>query len=616
MPKKIAIDWDATELRMVVGKTSANGVTVTNTVIVPIAAEDEGGFAKTLKSTCADLGLSKLPVLVTIGRGKAELRPLTLPPVPDEELPDMVRYQAIRDFAAAGEKAIIDFVPVRSDSTGVEVVAAAMAPDQLNKIDKLFEVEHSAPERMALRPLAAAALFAKRQPSEGEVVLVDLLADDADIVILRGGKPVFVRSFRLPADPTGRPAALAGEVRRSVMASGSGDGNPAERRIVIWGRKEDHAEDIQQLSQRIGLQVETLDPFSLVAGEPTAHSHVGRLAPLVGLLDLDESGSPLLIDFRNPRERPAVESQRGRYLLYGTAAAAAVLIAGFGAWSSLNRRDATLRSLRTELTALEPLVKESEVAISRAEKVDSFLDGNVIWLQELKRVAETVPPAEEMLLTNIAMNSPAQKGGELTLSGRVTKPSVLDKLRRTLTDEQHRVIGQGAKEEPSAAVYGWVFDDTKIVIEPDIVRSMRDIRRYEASLNGGNQTPQEPAPAEESKPEAEAETETTEAEMPAAEPATEVAEPAKPAKPEAEPAEAEPAAEKPESSADTPAETKPIAPAETTSEADAAPAEATSESTTVPDNSEVVPDSATPAPAAESKANAADATSTPSPEAL
>ncbi len=107
MPKKIAIDWDETELRLVAAQCSGSSFKVTDAAVIPVENADVVG---TLRAAIAKRGLENTETLVAIGRGQAELRELQLPPVPDDELPDMVRFQAIRSFASAGESATVDFL--------------------------------------------------------------------------------------------------------------------------------------------------------------------------------------------------------------------------------------------------------------------------------------------------------------------------------------------------------------------------------------------------------------------------------------------------------------------------------------------------------------------------
>ena len=45
-------------------------------------------------------GLAKAEAIVLIGRAAVELKQLQLPPAPDDELPDMVRFLAQREFHA------------------------------------------------------------------------------------------------------------------------------------------------------------------------------------------------------------------------------------------------------------------------------------------------------------------------------------------------------------------------------------------------------------------------------------------------------------------------------------------------------------------------------------
>lgn len=483
MAKRLAIDWDDTELRLVAAQSSAGGITVTDAAVIPI---EEGRVVETLREAVSARGLEKTDTFVAIGRGKAELRELKLPSVPDDELPDMVRFQAIRSFASAGESAAVDFLVTRRGEDGIEMIAAAIPQAKLDAVTESCEQSGLALRRLALRPLTAAALYLAKHPGEqGETVLIDLLASDAEIVIARDGKVIFVRTVRLPNASAARPAALAGELRRSLLACGSGD---SDRRVLLWGRPAVHTADVEMLREATGGNVQTLNPFDLVdlAGgvEDALPQHVGRLAPLVGLLACDQSHADRLIDFLNPRKRIEKQTDHRKTVALVGAPVAVVALVGWLIYSQMSERTREIARLTAENAALKPTVEAAVTSIDRVEKVDQFLDGDVNWLSELRRIAAAIPPAEELILTSINASSgsrgltgPAGSAGTPTIKieGHVTAAAVIDRLEESLRDEHRRVVGDGAKSRDSRDAYGWSFGET-VFIDSQFIRQTR----YEA----------------------------------------------------------------------------------------------------------------------------------------
>ena len=475
MVRKIAIDWDESELRLVAAQCSGTNVKVTEAALIGI---QDGDVMETLRRAISERGLERTDTLVAIGRGKAELRELQLPPVPDDELPDMVRYQAIRSFASAGESATVDFLVTGQSAAGTSMIAAAVGPAKLSEIHEICEASDLQVKRISLRPLAAAALFLaqKKLPSTiGETVLIDLLSDDAEIVVARNGKVVFVRTVRLPSSSVGRPAALAGELRRSLVACGAGS---APDRVVLWGLASMHEDDVEKIAEASGSPVDVVNPFDLVELDRKARAalpqHVGRLAPLVGLLASDEFGGDRLIDFLNPRKR--VEEKPNpltKPLLIGIPVAAALLLAflGYRQFSNLDKQIAELEKTNK---AMEQPVKLATSSRERTERVDLFLDGGVNWLNELRQLAQSMPPAETMIVKSVS-GSVEQRagGGTLQITGAVTDPSVIDEFEESVRDQQHRVVGDGAKkDEKSNDSYRWGFDE-KITVDATTIRNLR-----------------------------------------------------------------------------------------------------------------------------------------------
>ncbi len=473
MPRKIAVDWDEKELRLVAAQCGGGSVKVTDVAVIPI---ENSSVADTLRAAISRRGLESTETLIAIGRGQAELRELQLPPVPDEELPDMVRFQATRSFATAGDRATVDYLVTSRSDRGIEMIAAAVGPENLTKIRETCESADLTIKRIALRPLAAAALYltTKSQGEAGDTVLIDLLADDAEIVIARDGHVIFVRTVRMPSVTSARPKVLAGELRRSLVACGS---SGSLNRVVLWGLEAVHRDDLKMLAEASGRTVEVLDPFDLVDVDPKVRGdlpeHVGRLAPLVGLLASDEAHADRLIDFLNPRERIEETPNRLKNVLMIGVPIAAVLLIAFFAYHHLQQLDTKIALLKKTNAEMKPDVDEALKRIDRTEKVDQFLDADVNWLDELRRLATTMPPADQMILKTVSASGDSRNGGgTLVVSGAVTNPDVIEEFEEALRDDSHRVVGDGSTQQASADAYKWTLSES-ITVTPASVRNAR-----------------------------------------------------------------------------------------------------------------------------------------------
>ncbi len=282
MSNLIALDWDATELRAVVARSSGNTISVVDAVAKPLASESAEDVAAAIKQILIDQSLTanKTRAYVTLGRGKTELRQLNLPPVPDDELPEMVRLQAMQSFVGISENAAVDYLPIPGADNTTSVLAAVAAPAIIKSVQSVVQSTGLDLVSIALRPVAAAALYQinanKTQSVDdssiiGDVVLLDLLSDDAEIVVLRGRRVLFVRSVKLPPESAERPSQIAGELRRSLMACGINSSSTSQK-IVIWGRAKTHEAERIKIAELLGCRVITLDPMTLVDLDKRAQS--------------------------------------------------------------------------------------------------------------------------------------------------------------------------------------------------------------------------------------------------------------------------------------------------------------------------------------------------------
>ncbi len=474
MVKKLAIDWDERELRLVAAQCSGSNVKVIDAQVIPI----EDNVQQTLKAAIDGQGMENTETLVAIGRGQAELRELQLPPVPEDELPDMVRFQASKSFATAGDNATVDYLVTSRNETGVEMIAAALGDEELSGLRGVCESGSLVAKRISIRPLSAAALYLLKQErsSSNDTVLIDLLSDEAEIVVARDGRVIFVRTVRMPSAEDARGRALAGELKRSLVACGS---SGTLERVVLWGRAAVHSQDVEMLVQATDSKVEVLDPFSLVDVDRNTKGnmpeHVGRLAPLVGLLVADETGADRLLDFLNPRKRvEVVESPYRKYLIAAVPIAVAALVAFF-IYRQLGALDAQIERLKVVNNEKQKGVKSADSSIARTELVDQYLDGDVNWLNEIRRLASKVPESDKLIVRSVSAVSDSRNGGgTMTIEGAVTKPAVIEEFEGAIRDDFRTVQGDGASELRTSDQYRWSFTET-IKIDPSHIRDQRYI---------------------------------------------------------------------------------------------------------------------------------------------
>lgn len=492
----VALDWDDEQVRLVAGDSDGARTRLRHAAIVPVS---EDGLGPTLQSLIAKYSLQKCPCLVAVGRDQAELRQMDFPPVPVEELPDMVRFQAIRQFASAGDSATVDFIPTQVDDQGVKAIVSATGPTQLKPLRKTIESTGWALQRIALRPIASSALYrilvlqnsGKANLSDSGPVtslpegpstlaLIDLVSDEAEIVLLRRGEVVFVRSVRLPSEMPARTNALAGEIRRSMMACGAAGTNC---NVIMWGVADRHAAEIERLGERLTEQqdatclTQLIDPLELVGADSSARESVGetvgRLAPLVGLLVADQGHADKLIDFENPRKTIEVTRDPRK-----TAAMIGIPIVVVAAliwmlWGNLASLDEQIERQMAANSELREKSEAAEVMIDQTARVDQFLNGDVNWLEELQRLSTTMPTSDQLILREVNATADVRDGGgRMVLSGRVTSPDVIDEFEASLRDDSHQVIGDKVTQLATEDAYRWQMTQT-IAVSSDAVQAQR-----------------------------------------------------------------------------------------------------------------------------------------------
>jgi Tfp pilus assembly PilM family ATPase len=484
MPRLLALEWDQKEARVVIARTRPGGVAVEHALAVKLP-EREGGAATeaeigaALSRALGEYGVSRAETLVAVGRASIELKFLSTPPAPPEELPDLVRFQAMRQFTSLAEDWPLDFVPLSPNADGgSNVLAAAIAPELVTQIRQTCDAAHLRLSRLVLRPFAAASLIKAEAADDKCRMVVDLLGDDADLTVLIGQQVIFPRTVRLPAaaEPEVLARALLGEGRRTIIAAQNQLGGRRVEEVVIFDDGLHHSTVKQVLERELSLPVKLVDPFDKVQWAEGTRSRKpefpGTFAPLLGML-LDEDAGPVAgvsahaIDFLHPRKRPPPPNRR-RTMIIAAAAVAAVVLLGLGAiqWQ-LRSLDAEIRTLGRERADQEKLAKSSAKPREEAEKLDRFSRGDVIWLDALERMSSKAPPPNQLMLEDMTANYVPSGGGKVNFNAHTDNEARIRQIEEMVRSANHKVASSDIVIDPEAGALKVRFSQEITVVPPE-----------------------------------------------------------------------------------------------------------------------------------------------------
>jgi hypothetical protein len=489
MSRLITLECDANEVRLAVGSSGITGVSVERVMSAPIQIEEgtepygSPAAIAALRELLAQANIKSGQTIACVSRNDIELRAITLPLVDSNELPDMVRFAAPRYFANVNDNWPMDFITMPSHLEGsIDCIVGAINPALIQRIASTVEAVGLTLSHMVLRPMAAAAGALAKHPewNNATILFIDLLNDEADVVIAEKGHAVFMRTFHALSDMSDPQSAkwLSGEVKRTIFSAISQRPGLRVDQIVVW-TKESLAPFAHELSLAVELPVKMLDPFSMaekanIAIAATTQT-VGRFAPVLGALHFPQE-SRRLIDFANPRKK--VEKKKP-ILQYAIAASTGVLaLAGAWWWYSTSHAnlDAEIATLNSLITSQTNAVKISTKNSADWKKLETFQKGDIRWLDELERLSLNAKNPDDAYF-GVTTFSLEPKSNTATIAAKYyTKlQDFVPEIEAAYRDTNHTVRGTAVTKSPDKN-YPQASDLT-IVIAPPEVADPRNVKR-------------------------------------------------------------------------------------------------------------------------------------------
>lgn len=484
MASRLLIELDERSVRVARATWDARHVHLHKAFQLEIAEQESPKtLGQRLRAELQKQGLGKGDADLILNRRAVELREIALPPAPDEELPDLLKYSARNEFAAVNDAWCLDFVPLSDDpAKSRQVLAGALSPQLLAEYKTLGEAAGLRIQRILLRPfcVAQAVVPAASRP----VLIVHSDRTALDLTLASGGRVWMTRTVKLqdPAGP-GRVDPIVREVLRSMMLAQrtAGGREPAQAVLIAPGSEWQLLADA--LSEKLSIPVKSwqeLDDRGGLSRGLNIESADEYLAHYGAALGSMGRGWPT-VDFGNPRRRVEKQTDYRRMALWGGLAAILLLAAGAMAWLTLSSQTEKIQSLAARQAELKKANDDAGVdqIVGEVELVDQWARDNINWMEELKQVSERLLTADDAIVSYF-------KGGfvrdvpEVLLRGRLTSRDTNSALMANLAsrpyevDQRRSVRTTDSSEYPHEFEYALFLDRTGVNVAAEIARKIRE----------------------------------------------------------------------------------------------------------------------------------------------
>jgi Tfp pilus assembly PilM family ATPase len=408
-----------------------------------ISVDDPHGLGEWLKGELRRERASASQVCISLPREDVIVRHLETPDVPDDELPDLVRYQSAAKSSIPLDQLTLDFLPLprREDSSVRDVLVSTVHQDRIKRLRTISSAAGLDLQSVGVSSVATAGIVSLEEHridhSAGEIVVVVAQhGDRVEISILGEGHLHFTHSTQVVAGG-GQPTPILAEISRALVALQKRLPNSRVVRCWMIGSPDENSNLGDAIRDRFRCDIKQLDPFQgqgvTLGCTPVDDPH-GAFGGPIGQLVSHSLEVSCAVDFLNPR-RPAVKKDYSRQKkLAGVAAVAILLIGMFGYRSyAVAALEKKVKQATKDENDQKELLKELEPQVKVAGSVGEWASSRVNWLEEADTLAETIDGTERHYLTKLQFGEGTRKErGTVTAAGHAKERFDIEVLNAEL----------------------------------------------------------------------------------------------------------------------------------------------------------------------------------------
>ena len=437
MPNFVAIELNENVMVVACAKGTGKNFQINHLFEIAVAdlsSDAERGTA--LKDALAERSVTKSELIGVVNRKQVEMREVSVPPAPDNELPDLVRFQARNVFASMNDSWKLDYVPfakspdATDDDEQARVLAISIPPTLHDQYSEIAEAAGIKLKRIVFGPYSCCSLYEALMNDDTNRMLIVPAAGHFDFTVASGTDLIATRSVKASEDSASSARQMVGEVRRTLASTKSILRQKAVEQILIGASEQQFGEIGTEITNSLELPVSYLDVFTTLPGRQLAAAkpeHPEHFSAVIGTLAREYSSKKQAVDFVNPR-KPVIRKLDYKPVLIGAAALALLmLMVGIYGWMSLGSLQSKLDSKQTELNKLK---RENEGngnqmgiddTVSEVELLDKWEYSRTNWPKELKTLSELMKTPDDILVTSFQGQPSKDSTVKLFLKIRTTE---------------------------------------------------------------------------------------------------------------------------------------------------------------------------------------------------
>ena len=482
MPNFVAVELNENVMVVACAKGSGKNFQINHLFEVPVessSTDEQRGSA--LKESLAERGVTKAELIGVVNRKQVEMREVEVPPAPDNELPDLVRFQARNVFASMNDNWKLDYVPFdnlpvdASEPKQLRVLAIAISPNLNDTYTAVAEHAGLKLKRIVFGPYSCCGLYESLMSDDSNRLLIVPAAGHFDFTVAAGPNLIAARSVKAPTDAEHSARQIVSEVRRTLASTKALLQDQPVGQVLIGASEKQFGAIGAEVESTLDLPVAYLDVFATMPARQLSAArpeHPEHFAAVVGSLSREYSSKRQPVDFVNPR-KPIVRQLNYRPALFAAVAAAIFcLMIGTYAWMTLSNQSKQIADKQTELDNLK---KENQgegnqpsidKMVGEVELMDQWEFSRTNWLDELKTLSELMKTPDDILVTNFQGQPSKESTVKMYLKVRTTEKTNQESDWIQLLFDDYGVETGASKPDNVKSDYPFTSDLT-LTIKPD-----------------------------------------------------------------------------------------------------------------------------------------------------